>query len=297
MSYGTFSSSINNHYNRVNYTVSGTTYYNISIFKTNPSTESIAPAIYENDNKQLMSYMNPSGISSSNVIAKTNAGSMQYGQTGFAFYGTFYQNGTLYKNGIQASGPLDSIFDQYPYPLGSQSNPLFCIKTNGAVNIRWPLTKNDLQTMLPYCQSIIAASEPLVYNSTSVFETAVYDAYDGIRIADWGNLSSTLCHYNDEFCNYSGGSQALRTMLGHKPDGSYFMVCADSSDFNSNNAMNLRVAAKLMCDLGCDYAVNLDGGGAVQMRVASGYTNGYTAGKMTTGGTDYYGTAVCAYLL
>ena len=27
------------------------------------------------------------------------------------------------------------------------------------------------------------------------------------------------------------------------------------------------------------------------MRVATGYTNGYTAGKMTSGGTDYYGTA------
>jgi len=51
------------------------------------------------------------------------------------------------------------------------------------------------------------------------------------------------------------------------------MVYADTA------TMTLRVGAKLMFDLGCDYVASLDGGGAVQMRVASGYTNGYTAGK------------------
>lgn len=42
--YGSFSKSIVNYYNKVNYTLDGTTYNNISIFKTNPSTQSVAPA-------------------------------------------------------------------------------------------------------------------------------------------------------------------------------------------------------------------------------------------------------------
>lgn len=60
--------------------------------------------------------------------------------------------------------------------------------------------------------------------------------------------------------------------------------------------------AKLMCDLGCDYAINLDGSTPSQMRVANGYLNnvsGVSAGKVTTTGSDntYYGTAVVAYKL
>ncbi|HBD64444.1 MAG TPA: hypothetical protein DC038_08425 [Clostridiales bacterium] len=80
-----------------------------------------------------------------------------------------------------------------------------------------------------------------------------------------------------------------RTFLGHKSDGSFFFVCCDST------TMDLRVGAKLMCDLECDFAVNEDGASATQMRVAEGYSGTYTAGKMTAGGTDYYGTCCCAY--
>lgn len=42
---------------------------------------------------------------------------------------------------------------------------------------------------------------------------------------------------------------------------SFLTVCADTA------TMTLRVGAKLMSNLGCDYAASLGGGGAVQMRI------------------------------
>ena len=64
--------------------------------------------------------------------------------------------------------------------------------------------------------------------------------------------------------------------------------------------MDLRVAAKMMADLGCDYAVNMDGSSAIRMRVASGYTNGVKDPGQVCGNNntkqDYYGTASCVYL-
>lgn len=233
-----------------------------------------------------MQNMNPPGISPSRVIAKCTASSMTYGEDTDAFYGLFYVNDTLYKDCEQLNGTSDSRLDD----LNSRYFPCFCVKSDGSSNIRWPL-KSDINAMLPYCNSIIASLEPLVYGGYSVFESAIYDDYDGIRIANGSNLSDTTCHYNDYYCSNTGNSKKNRTLVGHKEDGTFFLVCADRT------TMTLPVAAKMMVDLGCDYAVNMDGASATQMRVASGYTNGYTAGKMTVGGTNYYGSCVCVYIV
>lgn len=46
MSYGTLSANPVNHYNKISYTLSGTA-RTIHVFKTDPRTEGIAPAVYE----------------------------------------------------------------------------------------------------------------------------------------------------------------------------------------------------------------------------------------------------------
>ncbi|WP_458787034.1 phosphodiester glycosidase family protein, partial [Vallitalea sediminicola] len=124
----------------------------------------------------------------------------------------------------------------------------------------------------------------------SVFEHTLYDQYDGgYKICNPKDLKDEKCHYNHESIGRSTYRNLDRTFLGHATDGSFYMVCA------SPGRISLPVGAKLMLDLGCDYAVNMDGSRGMKMRVASGYTNGFTPGKMTPGGTNYFGEAVCAY--
>ncbi|MDF2986826.1 MAG: hypothetical protein K0R50_2336 [Eubacterium sp.] len=159
MSYGTLSSSVVNHYNKRSYTLEGATYSNISIFKTNPSTESIAPAIYLDEKKQLLVNMVPPGISESKVIAKTNAAAMeQYYQAGQAFYGIYYVDGTLYKSGSKVTSFSDPILDN----LGPRDYPCFCLRNNGTVTVKWP-TKSDIKATTAACSFIISGSNPLVY--------------------------------------------------------------------------------------------------------------------------------------
>lgn len=54
--------------------------------------------------------------------------------------------------------------------------------------------------------------------------------------------------------------------------------------------MDLKVGARLMLDLGCDYAMNMDGGGPTQMR-----TSGKIVYACQTGGGYTVGSAVVAY--
>ena len=94
MSYGTLSKNPINHYNKIYYTIGRTTFEPIHVFKTNPKSESIAPAVCLTDSKKHLSEMNPPTAvigSTANVMAKTNGNVMQYNNnTGTAFYGIYY---------------------------------------------------------------------------------------------------------------------------------------------------------------------------------------------------------------
>lgn len=79
MSYGTLSKNPINHYNKIYYTIGRTTFEPIHVFKTNPKSESIAPAVCLTDSKKHLSEMNPPTAvigSTANVMAKTNGNVM-----------------------------------------------------------------------------------------------------------------------------------------------------------------------------------------------------------------------------
>ena len=288
MSYGTLSANPINHYNKISYTLSGTA-HTIHVFKTDPRTEGIAPAVYETGSKKKLSEMNPPLDvigRAANVMAKTNGNVMgNTGTSGDAFYGIFYVNNQLYQNGeSRTSNAIDCSFRSYP---------CFCIKTDGSVVIRWFESNYKFSLALPYCKSIISGSAALVFDSQNVFEGSV-QSFDNHIIYNKDNSEDSTCHYNSS--NFAGtlSNNNARTFLGHKSDGSFLMVVCES--------ISILNGAKLMCDLGCDYAINLDGSTPSQMRVANGYLNnvsGVSAGKVTTTGSDntYYGTAVVAYKL
>ena len=288
MSYGTLSANPVNHYNKISYTLSGTA-RTIHVFKTDPRTEGIAPAVYETGSKKKLSKMNPPLDvidRAANVMAKTNGNVMGSTDTsGDAFYGIFYVNRQLYQNGeSRTSNAIDCSFRSYP---------CFCIKTDGSVVIRWFESNYKFSLALPYCKSIISGSAALVFDSQNVFEGSV-QSFDNHIIYNKDNSEDSTCHYNSS--NFAGtlSNNNARTFLGHKSDGSFLMVVCES--------ISILNGAKLMCDLGCDYAINLDGSTPSQMRVSKNYLNnvpGASAGKVTTTGSDstYYGTAIAAYKL
>ena len=245
--------------------------------------------MYETGSKKKLSEMNPPLDvigRAANVMAKTNGNVMgNTGTSGDAFYGIFYVNNQLYQNGeSRTSNAIDCSFRSYP---------CFCIKTDGSVVIRWFESNYKFSLALPYCKSIISGSAALVFDSQNVFEGSV-QSFDNHIIYNKDNSEDSTCHYNSS--NFAGtlSNNNARTFLGHKSDGSFLMVVCES--------ISILNGAKLMCDLGCDYAINLDGSTPSQMRVSKNYLNnvpGASAGKVTTTGSDstYYGTAIAAYKL
>ena len=285
MAYGTINSTIINHYNKTSYTLDGTTYSNIHVFKTNPNSETVSPAVYTTGNKKTLSNMNPNGVSASKVMAKTNGNIMSTVTTGKAFFGIFYANGQLYQEGEMCSEMSDVSY---------KCCPALCLKTDGSAIIRWFTTNEELSIALPYCRTIIGGAAALVYGSKNVFTNSV-KASDGRDIVAFtaSGAIDPACHYNEDTFNGTYTTKNYRTLLGHASGGAYYMVVTDCK-------MDLVAAGQLMCDLGCDYAVYLDGASYSQMRVGSAYLNqvaGVSAGKVSNVGSDstVYGTAIIAH--
>lgn len=289
MAYGKINSTIINHYNKTSYTLDGTTYSDIHVFKTEPDSETVSPAVYTTNNKKTLSNMNPNGIAASKVMAKEN-GTVMDGlfSSGTSFYGVFYADGQLYYHGDAISSASSAGCNSF------RGYPSFCIKNDDSVIIRWFENTTKLSTAVPYCRSIISGTTALVYDGQSVFANTVTSS-DGHVIADVTNLQNNNNHHNDGLLNGGATKSYKRTILGHDSDGAYYLVVTDSS-------MTLIVASKLMEDMGCDYAINLDGASSSQMRVSAQYLNnvpGAVAGKVTSNNNSnsYYGTGVIAHLI
>lgn len=173
--------------------------------------------------------------------------------------------------------------------LAPKYYPSFCVKTDGTAAIRWFKDKATLETALPYCKCIIPSVHVLVFNGKCVFNEKVYDSESpSLPIMDPNGTNTGIdVRYNPGIG--SPGVDLIRTLLGHKSgnEGIYIMVSTDA-------IMTCKAAANLMLDLGCDYAVNMDGNTPVQMRIKDGYGEN---GLVTSNPGVKLHTAVCAYEL
>lgn len=269
----------NQQYTKYAYTYNSTTYTNIHVFTTKSGTQSIVPAIV--DTRKNLSSMNPSTVSATNIIAKTNGCVFDLLTT--AFYGLFYQGAghPVYAHGIKYNN-ISYVPNTNPV-FENNYWPSFCVKKDGTATIRWFANPADLQTSASYCQSIIGAAHPLVFSGKNVLVSSVYDSAN-VLICNPNNLSDSSARFRN-LCNPT--SNEKRTLLGHKSGnaGVYVMVCVDSG-------MPLKAAAALMLDLGCDFAVNMDGGNSTEMRIKDGYG---ANGRVTSGNGRALPTGVCAF--
>lgn len=267
----------NKQYKKYRYVYNQKTYNGIHVFTTT-SNQSIAPAI--STTKADLSTMNPVKVPANKVIAKINGCMMNYKNN--KFFGFFYQgvNQKLYVEGVAYNSYTEIPNDSWMF--GQQYWPCFCVKKDGGAMIRWFKDHEEIGVALPYCDYIIASCHALVYDGICVYDSYIMDknANEGIYIYNIDRPGT-----GDRFNNDIDHSVRNRTLLGHKPNNTFVLVCTD-------DAVPVDVAARLMKDLECDYAVNMDGGTPSQMRIASGYG---LAGQVTASGGCAIHTAVCAY--
>lgn len=299
MAYGTFNKSVGYGYSSYTYTESGTS-YTVHIYKTNPQTMGIAGAVYSTE--QFLSKMNPNSnvCTPSKVLAKTNANYLDPGGPK-AFYGIFYSGGEFSFDGQVGIDPGSSDLSGVYYDANFfRAPPAMCINSQTkTATIRWPNYYGGTNRLTPkqltqLYDVIISGQHCLVHAGKSVFETTCY-SHEGITIANWSSLSNKYNHHNELLGSGNSKTKRARTFFGHSSTGACYLVCVvGDHDYGDNGekalGMDLKVGARLMCDLGCDYALNMDGGSPTQMRVSG--TDVYS-----TSGTDGYkiGSAICAY--
>jgi hypothetical protein len=266
----------------------GNTYSNIHLYKTNPKTQNIAP-IAKDENRMSLSNLTPplpNDVPNSYIQVKTNGGMYDTPSGNLLGFYYFIDEPTVYVNGEAFNG-VNNIPNGSIMFTDKQFYPSFCVKLDGSASIRWFINKAALLDAVPFCRYIFPGGHPLVFNGQNIFTTPI--EVDGAPIFNINNPGSTADHFNTTFGNYSYAE--LRTLVGHKPDGTYLLVCADDG-----GEMPLRMAADLMCDLGCDFAVHMDGSSPVQMVLRNNYpstVNSYT--KVTSNGGTQVPTAICAY--
>lgn len=273
-------------YKKGSYKINSKEYPNIHIFTSlGNNQQGIIPMV--RDEKTELSAMNPNPalVNANDVIAKINGNVfVAEGPIGINYEGAtgaFYVADTQY-----AMGALDGA---YFYALPKFS-PTLCVKTNGTAAIRWFSNRTELQAAVDASTCMIATAHVLLFDGKNVFTQKVMD---GESVANrrpiYDESNEAGCRH--EFNIYSRrDSTARRTLLGHKAgsQGIYIAVCTDSS-------MTLTVAANLMSDLGCDYAVNLDGNPSVQMRIKSGYAPSEAVGRPTSYSGQKIFAGICFY--
>jgi hypothetical protein len=259
------------------------------IYKTNPITQSIAPAIYAT--KENLADMSPTFTNM--VVAKTNGTYLEPNDDSCSFYGLYYADRVLSKNGhvnlnMDNSADLSIInygleehTDEAPQSGWYKQTPELGIKMDGTVNIHWPSIQGGNQRktvswMLDEYPIIIAGHHCLVHHGEPVFEdTAVY-SWEGLRIADWNNIESPYNHHNTDIGSGNDKWKRRRTIIGHVPSNNsferyfYLIVIEGDNDYGTinNDGLDLRGCSHLMADLGCDYAMEMDSGSPSQMRVS-----------------------------
>ena len=277
--------STNKQYTKYSYTYGGKKYSDIHVFTTlGKNSQSIAPAV--SSTKKALYNMEPVCCESADIIAKINACMHSYKED--KFFGFFYQGEgyPMYIDGTR--------YDEVP----ASSNmywetkywPCLCVKKDGTASIRWFANKARVDGALPHCKCIIYGVHAIVFNSSCVFNERVYDnetensmlLYDPDKTAQ----PSTV-RFNSNIGTPT--TACVRTLVGHKAGnaGIYFLVSTDCG-------MTVKTAANFMQDLGCDFAMNMDGNSPVQMRIKAGYG---PSGKVTAGAGTTLHTAICAHLV
>lgn len=254
----------------------------IHVFTTlGKDRQSLVPLINPSKRVQLSSMSpNRSVALPESVIAKINGNVFNYDcPLGINYEGS---DGNLYISGDKYSAPPPN--DTFPYK--NKYHPSFCVKKDGTAVIRWFENAKAMKNAMDACRCIIGAAHPLVFGGKCVTDDATVRDNEPANMIICNKDDQTNCRFNFTITAAQPKATALRTCLGHKSgsDGIYIMVCTDSH-------LTLDDAANLMKLLGCDYAVNLDGNGSVQMRIKNGYG---ANGKVTAASGDviYAGVAV-----
>ena len=214
------------------------------------------------------------------VACQTNGNYLDVNGTNF-FHGIYFtRSGNNFQ--LAKDGVINPNSTQLQAGLGEgqggwfRYSPSFCIRPDMSADIRWLSNQGGgSRTTIAQAREryirIIPGQHCLVHNSRPVFENQPVFSWEGVTIADWNDLGNIWNHHNEAIGGFTGDAERRRTLLGHvRSNNSFLMVVVEGN--NSSNTggggftgMDYRTAARMMADLGCDYAINLDGGSPTQM--------------------------------
>lgn len=311
MSYGTLKKNTENTslgYSTYEYVEKDET-YKFKMIKTNPSTMNITPAI-STTRVSITDLNPPTGIcSTANVFAKTNANYLD-ATGGKSFYGVFLatlNSGSkiLSKDGLtNLSTTSSALANSLGEGTGGwfRYSPAFCIDSDNNARINWFSAQSGSDRMTisqayTKYKTIISGQHCLVFNGNPVFESTPVYSFQGVTIANWDNLKNIWNHHNEILGGENSLLNTRRTLLGHTSSKNFLLIVVEGvkdlgySGTSGILGMDLKVASHLMKDLGCDYAINMDGGSPTQMIVSGSYMY-----PLSVNERGYFiGSAVCAY--
>lgn len=125
--------------------------------------------------------------------------------------------------------------------------------------------------------SLQPGSRALVYTKLSgVWEGVRYAVGGGPTIVHLGRVHVTS--KQEGFGHHIASGRAPRTAIGYSPSGVTLMVTVDGRQPKHSVGCTLTELARLMLELGCTEAINLDGGGSSVMVIAGKPVNKVSGG-------------------
>lgn len=126
------------------------------------------------------------------------------------------------------------------------------------VSSSWDYSERVPQQALSFV-GILKDGTPVICGR-SLYETAASELAEGcgsgiIMLAD-GKVAEDRYNLRDP-----------RTAIGYEPDGTLWLLVADGRGFSGASGLTYREMGEIFLALGCEAAVNLDGGGSAQMLI------------------------------
>lgn len=238
----------------------GTVYTDIHIYKTSGS-EKVGLGIFNGTAVALSNAkLCPDGVAESKLKVKTNCAF--FDPSGPKTYdGIFYDgsDGTkiFFNQGVPISP--DSAATVTGFLENQWHYPCYCVRHSNWSDVKWFGGLSKFKQNYQNYDFIISAAQVIVSQECSVYDQNVLSDVS-IRIATSSPGDVNLSNIHN--ANYGApGTKRERTLFGElTTSGKFILACA-------KGGMNCKVAAHMMCDLGCKTAVSVDGGSSTSMVV------------------------------
>ena len=281
-------------YNKVTY--NGKTVHVFVADYSNTTGKRMDLAIYNADVALTSTSLLPSGVTNAGCVCKTNCAFIA---SGYPVLGLFRTGGKLYVHNttaitdtnIATNTAVKNYFTNWNGETARKHMPLLCI-SGATATIRWFKDAQSFANAYTSYSTIIAGAQAVVYKGKNVFASSPViddDCKEPIAPTTPSEDVNACKGYHHLAEHGQPNTARQRTLLGFGNKKFYVAVVPTDS------AMNLNLAANLMIELGCQYAINCDGGSSCEMWTKSGGTTVWNKVYTTQSSPANKRSAICFY--